>query len=283
MIDRQAKHLTRLIDDLVDVNRITRDKLELRRERVDLADVVRAAVEARRTLGDEGRELTVVLPAEPIHLQADGIRLAQVLLNLLTNAVKYTKAGGRIRCPRSVTMKVSSSGSTDDGIGIAPDQLPHLFDMFYQADRSLERTQGGLGIGLTLARRLVELHGGTIEAKSEGLGRGCEITVRLPQFEEAVATASAAPEVVSGMGKAVVSASPGARRGRQCGCGGIARGALEACRSRGEDRRRRGERPRGGRTLPAGGRGAGPGNARSKRLRGRPPIEGRALGPRRCF
>jgi two-component system CheB/CheR fusion protein len=200
VIDRQAKHLTRLIDDLLDVNRITRDKLELRWERVDLADVVRAAVEERHTLGNEGRELTITLPKEPIHLEVDGTRLAQVLLNLLTNAVKYTKPGGHIRLTAEHEGGMVVVRVADDGIGIAPEALTRLFDMFFQADRSLERTQGGLGVGLTLARRLVELHGGTIEARSEGLGRGSEFVIRLPGLEaghpvKSASTATAAASI----------------------------------------------------------------------------------------
>jgi CheY-like chemotaxis protein len=180
VIERQAKYLTRLIDDLVDVNRITRDELELRKERVDLAGVVRAAVESCRSFMAPDRELTVSLPPEPLHLEADGIRLTQVLSNLLSNAVKYTQPGGHIRLSAErdrgeIVVRVS-----DDGIGIAPEALPQLFGMFYRVDRSLERTQGGLGVGLALARRLIEMHGGRIDATSAGLGKGCELVVRLP-------------------------------------------------------------------------------------------------------
>jgi PAS domain S-box-containing protein len=203
-IDRQATHLVRLVDDLVDVNRITRDKLELRKERLDLADVVKAAVEACGSLGEDDRELRVGLPPESIYLEADAIRLAQVLLNLLTNAVKYTKPGGHIgisaeRDGDAVVVRV-----TDDGIGVTPEALTRLFDMFYQADRSLERTQGGLGIGLTLARSLVELHGGTIEVKSEGLGKGCEVIVRLPGLVES--PAATAPGATPDTGAAPATA-----------------------------------------------------------------------------
>jgi two-component system CheB/CheR fusion protein len=188
VIERQAKHLTRLIDDLVDVSRITRDELELRRERVELAGIVQAAVESCRSIMAQDRNLTVSLPPEPLYLEADGIRLTQVLLNLLSNAVKYTQPGGHVRlCVErdrgEVVVRVS-----DDGIGIAPDALPHLFRMFYRVDRSLERTRGGLGVGLALARRLIEMHGGRIDATSAGLGAGCEFVVRLPGRLEAPAT-----------------------------------------------------------------------------------------------
>jgi PAS domain S-box-containing protein len=184
VIDRQVSHLARLVDDLVDVNRITRDELELRREAVDLAGVVRAAVDACRSLDDGGRELTVALPLEPIHLQADGIRLTQVLLNLLTNAVKYTQPKGRIQIAAERDGDAVVVRVRDDGIGVAPEALPRLFEMFYQADRSLERARGGLGIGLTLARNLVELHGGTLELRSDGLGTGCEAVMRLPRLAD---------------------------------------------------------------------------------------------------
>jgi PAS domain S-box-containing protein len=180
VIERQVSHLARLVDDLVDVNRITRDELELRKEAVDLADVVGAAVDACRSMEIGERELTIALPAEPIHLLADGIRLAQVLLNLLTNAVKYTKPDGRIRIAAEREGDAVVVRVTDDGIGLAPEAVAHVFDMFYQADRSLERTRGGLGIGLTLARNLMELHGGRLEVRSKGLGTGCEAFLRLP-------------------------------------------------------------------------------------------------------
>jgi PAS domain S-box-containing protein len=193
VIDRQVTHLTRLVDDLVDVNRITRDKLELRKESVDLADVVTAAVDACRSLGDDARELSVALPAEPIHLRADGIRLAQVLLNLLSNAVKYTKPDGHIRVTAARDGGAVILRVTDDGIGIAPEALNHVFDMFYQADRSLERTDRGLGIGLTLARHLVDLHGGTLEIHSGGPGQGCEAIVRLPGGEPAATPTAVVP------------------------------------------------------------------------------------------
>jgi CheY-like chemotaxis protein len=154
---------------------------------------VRAAVEACGPLGDEGRELTVALPAEPIHLDADGMRLAQVLQNLLTNAVKYTKPGGHIhvaaaRAGGDVVVRVA-----DVGIGVRPESVPRLVELFYQADRSLERTQSGLGIGLTLSKSLVELHGGTIEIHSEGLGKGCEAVVRLTGLYDTADSPSGAP------------------------------------------------------------------------------------------
>jgi len=188
VIDRQVDHLTRLIDDLLDVSRITRNKLELRKQRVQLADVVHAAVENCRPLIDQSRhQVTVTLPPEPIILEADQVRLVQVLMNLLNNAIKYTPAGGRIRLTaerHGAEVRVSVE---DTGIGIPPDELARLFDMFYQVDRTLERSYGGLGIGLTLVRRLVEMHGGSIDARSAGPDQGSQLVVRLPVLTEPAA------------------------------------------------------------------------------------------------
>jgi PAS domain S-box-containing protein len=192
VIDRQVHQMTRLVDDLLDVSRITRGKIELRRERVELAAVVRSAVEATRPLVEKsGHELTVSLPGEPVHLEADPTRLAQVLSNLLNNAAKYTDQGGHIRLaveahPDHVLVRV-----IDDGIGIPAEALPRIFDIFTQLPRSQDRSEGGLGIGLTLVRRLVELHGGSVEARSEGPGKGSEFVVRLPRAARAVAPAPA--------------------------------------------------------------------------------------------
>ena len=181
MMERQLEQMVRLVDDLTDVSRISRGKLELKTERVHLAEVVNSAVETSRPLIDElGHELTVTLPEQPIVIDADMTRLAQVVSNLLNNAAKYSEQGGHI------WLTVERQGSNvvvsvrDTGIGIAADQLSRIFDMFSQVDRSLERSQSGLGIGLTLVRQLVELHGGRVEARSEGPGEGSEFVVRLP-------------------------------------------------------------------------------------------------------
>jgi PAS domain S-box-containing protein len=185
VIDRQVFQLTRLVDDLLDVSRITRGKIELRKERVQLAAIVNSAVEASRPLIEKwGHEFTVTLPPEPIYLEADQTRLAQALLNLLNNAAKYTEQGGRIwltaeRDGEHVVIRVK-----DTGIGIPQEMLPRIFDMFTQVDRSLERSQGGLGIGLTLVQSLVERHGGTVKAHSGGPGKGSEFVVRLPVAAE---------------------------------------------------------------------------------------------------
>ena len=173
MMDRQLAHMVRLIDDLLDVSRIGRNKLELRRARVTLADVVESAVEAAQPAIDAaGHELLVSLPTRPVHLDADLTRLAQVLSNLLTNSAKYTERGGRIWLSAERKEGVIEVTVRDTGIGIPPESLPRIFDMFSQVDRSIERSTGGLGIGLALVKGLAEMHGGTVVAKSDGEGQG---------------------------------------------------------------------------------------------------------------
>jgi two-component system CheB/CheR fusion protein len=191
--DRQLTHLVRLVDDLLDVSRITQGKITLRQEPVVLADVAARAVEMMRGVIDaRGHNLTVSLPAEPIRLVADPARLAQVIGNLLGNAVKYTPPGGSIwltaeRVADEVVIRVR-----DTGVGLAPDLLPHIFDLFVQGDTSLDRTRGGLGIGLTLVRRLVEMHGGRVAVRSPGLGQGSEFMVQLPALPPQLPEAPAA-------------------------------------------------------------------------------------------
>lgn len=189
VIDRQMQQMTRLIDDLLDIARITCNRLELRRERIELSDVVNAAVETSRALVEaRGHELVVSLPPRPIYLDGDLTRLAQAMANLLNNAAKYTEKGGHIwvRAEREDGHAVISV--RDTGMGIPGDMLPRVFDMFTQVDRSLERSQGGLGIGLTLVKQLVELHGGTVSAESAGPGKGSEFVLRLPVVAESVKT-----------------------------------------------------------------------------------------------
>ena len=185
MIERQVQQMVRLVDDLLDISRISRGKMELRRQRVDLATVIAGAVETSRPLIERmGHTLSVTLPPEPVHLHGDLTRLAQVFLNLLNNAAKYSEPGGQITLAaetRGVEVIVSVR---DTGIGIPADMLPRIFDIFTQVDRSLERSQGGLGIGLTLVKRLTEMHGGDIVALSDGPGRGSEFVVRLPILPE---------------------------------------------------------------------------------------------------
>ncbi|HVF34997.1 MAG TPA: ATP-binding protein [Candidatus Saccharimonadia bacterium] len=188
MMERQLGQLVRLVDDLMDVSRINQGKLELRMERVELAAVLNSAVETSRPLIEQaGHELTVVLPHEPVVIYADLTRLAQAFLNLLNNAAKYSDGAGRISVTAERQGKDVVVSVRDAGIGIAAEQLPGIFDLFSQVDRSLEKSQGGLGIGLTLVRRLVERHGGTVEARSDGAGKGSEFVVRLPVFVAASA------------------------------------------------------------------------------------------------
>ncbi|MGE5717862.1 MAG: PAS domain S-box protein, partial [Acidobacteriota bacterium] len=180
-MDRQLTQMTRLVDDLLDVSRITRNRLELRREDVDLARVVSDAVELCRPLMESRRqEILVTLPPHPIRLNGDPVRLAQVFSNLLNNACKYSDPGSRIRLTAGLEGQDLVIAVLDEGIGISPDALPDVFDMFMQAEGTRERSQGGLGIGLTLVKSLVELHGGEVEARSEGPGLGSEFVVRLP-------------------------------------------------------------------------------------------------------
>ncbi len=180
VIDRQTQQLTRLVDDLLDVSRITYDKLELRLERIELAKVVQSAIEASRpVIAERGHELVVTLPDRVI-VDADPTRLAQVFANLLNNAAKYSELRGRIelraeRVGGDVRVRVR-----DSGIGIEAGKLSHIFDLFNQVQPSMERIPGGLGIGLTLVKRLVEMHGGQVHATSEGIGKGSEFVVRLP-------------------------------------------------------------------------------------------------------
>jgi PAS domain S-box-containing protein len=181
MMERQLSQMVRLVDDLLDVSRITRGKLRLRRTRVELAGVVRDAVEASRSLIEaSAHRLTVALPPEPVWLDADPVRLAQVFGNLLNNAAKYTERGGQIRLTAERFGDQVAASVTDTGIGIAAEYLPRVFEMFSQAAPALERSQGGLGIGLALVRGLVEMHGGSVEARSDGPGTGSEFVVRLP-------------------------------------------------------------------------------------------------------
>ena len=181
VIDQQVDHLTRLIDDLLDIARITRDKLELKKERLCLADVLRCAVDSSRSfLESRGHQAIVTLPPDTVQVEGDMVRLTQVVVNLLNNAAKYTATGEKIWLSARVDGGCAIVSVKDTGVGIEPDKLPHVFEKFYQVDSSLERSQSGLGLGLTLTRRLVELHGGTLEARSEGLGKGSEFLVSLP-------------------------------------------------------------------------------------------------------
>ncbi len=185
LVDRQVEHLVRLIDDLLDVSRITRGAITLRRELVSVADLVNRAIETNRPLIDTKRhDLVVELPDEPIHVDGDITRLTQVLGNLLHNAAKYTEDGGQIRVSVAGQHSEAVFRVTDTGVGIPSDMLERVFDLFTQVERPLNRKQGGLGVGLAMVRRLVEMHGGTVEARSDGIGRGTEMIVRLPLHVE---------------------------------------------------------------------------------------------------
>lgn len=194
MLDRQVGQMVRLVDDLLDVSRITRGKIGLRKQRVELATIVNHAVETVRSLCEsKHHKLTVELPPEPVYLDADPARLTQIVGNLLHNACKFTRRGGHIGLTARGERGQAVIRLRDDGIGIAPDQLPRIFEMFTQADTSLERTQSGLGIGLTLVKNLVEMHEGTVEARSPGIGKGSEFIVRLPAIAEPAAPEPSEP------------------------------------------------------------------------------------------
>ena len=207
VIERQVEHLVRLVDDLLDVSKITRGKIELKREVVELAEVVNNAVHMASVLLEQrNHELIVAVPHIGLAWEGDPIRLAQVLANLLTNAARYTPPGGRIhlqavRDADQVTIRV-----TDNGIGIAPDMLPRIFELFVQGQRSLDRAEGGLGLGLTLAKSLVALHGGTINAASAGLGKGTTFTIRLP---------APSPAVIADKRRPAAPSKPQATRGKR--------------------------------------------------------------------
>jgi signal transduction histidine kinase len=207
VVDRQVRHLARLLDDLLDVSRITRGKIELRKESVDLATVVATALEASRPLIEtRGHTLAVSLPEDPVQLEADPIRLAQVITNLLNNAAKYTPSHGHIHVGATLEGRHVVLRVRDDGIGMAPELVARAFDLFMQGDRSLAHAEGGLGIGLTIVRTLVELHGGTVSATSDGPGWGSEFVVRLP-----IGVASAARAMRRVVPSAEVSRLPSLR------------------------------------------------------------------------
>ena len=190
LIERQARHMTRLLDDLLDVSRVRTGKVTLQRQRTNVADVVAQAMAACRTLVDSQRQrLTLDLPAAPIHVDGDPVRLAQIVGNLLQNSAKYTPAGGAITVEVRALAEAVTIRVRDDGVGISAAALPHVFDLFAQDERSLDRSQGGLGIGLTVVRGMVELHGGSVVARSDGPGHGSEFVVTLPRLWRAAAAA----------------------------------------------------------------------------------------------
>jgi signal transduction histidine kinase/ActR/RegA family two-component response regulator len=204
MIERQLGYLTRLIDDLLDVARITRGKINLAREAVPLANVVARAVETvQPALSRQGHALVLDVAEEPLYIDGDPTRLIQIIGNILNNAVKYTNPGGRIELTAGARGEQIAIGIRDNGIGIEPDLIPSVFNLFAQASRSEPSGQTGLGIGLALVKRLVELHGGHVDAHSEGLGKGCEFTVRFPRL-----AAESIPAELAGTPAPVVSPAP---------------------------------------------------------------------------
>jgi PAS domain S-box-containing protein len=185
MMERQVEHLVRLVDELLDVSRLVQNKITLHRQLLAVGDLFQRAVEtAKPALDAQGHELVIALPKRPILLDGDPVRLSQVVSNLLLNSAKYTEPGGHIWLTAEFDDGEACIRVRDDGVGIAEELLPHVFELFVQADRSLARSQGGLGIGLTLVRKLVELHGGTVEARSAGPGKGSEFVIRLEALSD---------------------------------------------------------------------------------------------------
>lgn len=183
IIDRQVGHLTSLIDDLLDISRISRGLIELKKERLEIRDFIRPAVETNQPLIDSRKQqFSTMLPAEPLWVEGDRNRLTQIVSNLINNASKYTAEQGRIELSVEFSEDDISIRVSDNGCGIDPIALPNVFDLFYQVESSLDRSQGGLGIGLALVRKLVEKHGGDVKVFSAGREKGSEFVVRLPRF-----------------------------------------------------------------------------------------------------
>lgn len=193
VLERQTQQLARLIDDLLDAARVRHGKLRVRKEVLNLADVVARAISSSYpTIRARQHRLTAQAPQRFVWVEGDPVRLEQVLVNLLTNAAKYTEPGGTIQLTLVYENDEAVLRIRDTGIGIAPEMLPHIFDLFAQADETADRSQGGLGIGLALVRSFVELHGGSVQASSDGLGQGSEFVVRLPALPEIPACAGEA-------------------------------------------------------------------------------------------
>jgi PAS domain S-box-containing protein len=209
VIERQVHHLIRLVDDLLDVSRITRGKVELRRERIELSEIVAKAIEMASPLIEQRQHrLTVDVPRQGLAVEADAVRLAQVVANLLNNAAKYTEPNGAIAILAAREGDEIALRIRDTGIGLSAEMLPRVFDLFVQERQAIDRAQGGLGLGLAIVRVLVELHGGTVEARSEGHGQGAELVVRLPAAEAGDRLAPARPARV----ETEIAALPGALR-----------------------------------------------------------------------
>jgi CheY-like chemotaxis protein len=208
ILERQSQHMARLLDDLLEASRISRGMLELRRQRMDLCDAISSALETVRPLIEsKHQELVIEVGEGQFWLDADPVRLAQVFGNLLANAAKYTDSRGRIEILARREGACVALSVRDNGVGIGPEALPHVFEMFSQANPGLERSSGGLGIGLALVHSLVEMHGGTVEARSEGFHKGSTFTVRLPVATAAAeGTAASESAVVAGQSRRILVA-----------------------------------------------------------------------------
>jgi PAS domain S-box-containing protein len=205
ILQRQTGHVVRLVNDLLDVSRIMQGKVELRRETVELAEIVNRAVEIARPLIDgQQHQFVRSLPSEPIWLDADPVRLAQAISNLLANAAKYTELRGTIRLSAETSGEEAVIRVQDNGIGIDAATLPRIFDLFAQAERSIDRSQGGLGLGLTVAKSLIETHGGSISARSEGPGKGSEFAIRMPVVRTPQAPLPVQPRPVAAAGRRIL-------------------------------------------------------------------------------
>ena len=213
VVDHQVRQMSQLVDDLLEISRVTSGKVRLQQEPVDVATIVAFAVETSRpTIDAQGHRFSIALPTRPVMVYADSLRMAQVLSNLLNNAAKYTKPGGQIRLAAKVEGESAVFRIRDNGIGIAPEMLSTIFELFTQVDHSLDHSEGGLGLGLTVVKSLVEMHGGSVEAQSKGLGRGSEFIVRLPVLSPATMKADPGENTASPMQILAVGDTGGARR-----------------------------------------------------------------------
>jgi CheY-like chemotaxis protein/two-component sensor histidine kinase len=198
MIQRQSAHLARLLDDLLDVARITQGRIELRRETLSVVACVEHALETvQPQIQRSHHQLVFEPPTQPLYVQADKVRLEQCITNLLTNAVKYTNPGGEIRVRLFAENDHAVIEVTDTGVGIAAEFLPHVFDLFAQSERALDRADGGLGIGLSVCKQLIEMHGGAVSGASKGIGQGATFTMRLPLQVEPMHANK--PDIVAGV------------------------------------------------------------------------------------
>jgi PAS domain S-box-containing protein len=209
VIERQVVHMMRLLDDLLDVSRVSQGKIDLRREVLELGSVLQLAVEVSRPLmAEKSQRLSVTVADASIFVDGDPVRLVQVFGNLLNNAAKYSENGASIEVEIAAEDREALVRVRDHGVGMSPDLLERAFDLFVQDTRSLDRAQGGMGIGLTMVRSLVQMHGGSVRAFSDGVGRGCEIVVRLPRAGEAMARPAAGRDCAC----VTTAAHPGCRR-----------------------------------------------------------------------